>query len=154
VPPGLFENAGAGVDQQHREIGGRSAGRHVAGVLHVTRRVGNDERAPVGGEIAVGDIDGDALFALGLQTVEQQREVRKAELVLLAGGLAPERGRLVFLDRLGVPQQPPDQRRLAVVDGAAGDEAQGPGLTRDRLRPGQGGGLNGSGFNLCGGRRK
>ena len=28
-----------------------------------------------GGEVAVGDVDGDALFALGAQTVGQQRQV-------------------------------------------------------------------------------
>ena len=43
-------------------IGG--AGRHVAGVLLVARRVGDDEGALLGREIAVGDVDG-ALLALG-----------------------------------------------------------------------------------------
>jgi hypothetical protein len=57
----------------------------------MTRRVGDDEGAPVGGKIAVGDIDGDALLAFGLKAVEQQREIGQAEFVLLAGGLAPER---------------------------------------------------------------
>ena len=32
--------------------------------------------------------------------------------------------KLVVEDLLGVVEQPPDQRRLAVVDAAAGDEAQ------------------------------
>jgi hypothetical protein len=47
------------------EVGGRGAGGHVARVLLVARRVGDDELAPVGGEVAVGDVDGDALLALG-----------------------------------------------------------------------------------------
>jgi hypothetical protein len=29
-------------------------------------RAGDNERAPLGGEIPVSDVDGDALFALGL----------------------------------------------------------------------------------------
>jgi hypothetical protein len=53
----------------------------------------------------------------------------QAEIVLLAG-IAVERGGLVFLDRLGVPEQPADQRRLAVVDRATGDEAKRTGVTR------------------------
>ena len=37
---------------------------------------------------------------------------------------ALDRGELVFLDRARVVQQPADQRALAVVDAAGGDEAQ------------------------------
>jgi hypothetical protein len=89
---GLFQQAGAGIDQQDRQIGGRGAGCHVAGILLVAGRVGDDEGALVGGEIAIGDIDGDALFALGLQTVEQQREIGQAEIVLLAANHGAARG--------------------------------------------------------------
>ena len=64
-----------GVDQEHGEVGGRGAGRHVARVLLVAGRVGDDEAAPVGGEVAVGDVDGDALLALGVEAVDEQREV-------------------------------------------------------------------------------
>ena len=35
-----------------------------------------------------------------------------------------ERGQLVLEDHLAIVQQPADQRRFAVVDAAAGDEAQ------------------------------
>ena len=38
--------------------------------------------------------------------------------------IALERGELVLEDQLGVVEQPADQRRLAVVDRAAGQEAQ------------------------------
>ena len=88
-------------------------------------RVGDDELAPLGREVAVGDVDRDALLALGGQAVEQQREV---ELVALR--CRPvfesrfERGELVVEDQLGLVEQPADQRALAVVDAAAGDEAQ------------------------------
>jgi hypothetical protein len=37
--------------------------------------VGDDERAARRGEEPVGDIDGDALLALGLEAVDQQREI-------------------------------------------------------------------------------
>ena len=53
------------VDQDDHRIGGRCAGHHVAGVLLMSRRVGDDELALRRGEVAVGDVDGDALLALG-----------------------------------------------------------------------------------------
>ena len=65
----------ARVDEHDREVGGRGAGDHVAGVLNVAGRVGDDELAPRRGEVAVGDVDGDALLALGAQAVGQQRQV-------------------------------------------------------------------------------
>ena len=121
---GLRQQALARIHQQDREVGARGAGRHVAGVLLVARRVGDDEAAPRRLEIAVGDIDGDALLAFGLQPVDQQREIDA-----LAGGavldrVALERGELVVEDLVLLPEQAADQGRLAVVDGAAGDEAQ------------------------------
>ena len=75
MPPGLHQHALARIDQDDGQLGGRGAGRHVAGVLLVARRVGDDERALRGGEEAVGDVDGDALLALGLEPVDQQREI-------------------------------------------------------------------------------
>ena len=78
---GLLDQPVAGIDQQDGEIGVRRAGRHVARELLVARRVGDDEGAPRAGEEAVGDVDGDALLALGLQPVEQQREVDSSPAV-------------------------------------------------------------------------
>ena len=104
------------------EVGGRGAGDHVARVAHVAGGVGDDERAPRRREVAVGDVDRDALLALGAQAVGEQREVDVAVA-------APARDRLDVLelvgeDRLGVVEQAADQRRLAVVDRAGGGEAQ------------------------------
>ena len=50
VAAGLAQQALARVDQQHGEVGVGGAGRHVAGVLLVAGRVGDDERAPRGRE--------------------------------------------------------------------------------------------------------
>ena len=41
----------------------------------MARRVGDDERAPLGREIAIGDVDRDPLFAFGLEPVDQERVV-------------------------------------------------------------------------------
>ncbi len=124
VAAGLGQHALARIDQDHREVGGRRAGDHVAGVLLVAGRVGDDELALVGGEEAVGDVDGDALLALGGEAVDQQSEVDLAALGADLLGVRLQRGQLVLEDHLGIVEQPPDQGRLAVVDAAAGDEAQ------------------------------
>ena len=87
-------------------------------------RVGDDELALVGREEPVGDVDGDALLALGRQAVDEQREIElvaaRADLLRVGG----ERRELILEDHLRLVQQPSDQRRLAVVHAAAGDEAQ------------------------------
>ncbi len=124
MPAGLRQHALAGVDENDGEIGGRGAGRHVAGILLVARRVGDDELALVGGEVAIGDIDGDALLALGRQPVDQQREIEIAALGAELFRIALECRELVVEQQLGFIEQPADQRGLAVVDAAAGDEAQ------------------------------
>ena len=121
---GLRQQALARVDQHHGEVGGGGAGRHVAGVLLVARAVGDDELALVGAEVAVGDVDGDALLALGVEAVDQQREIDVVALGAVAAAVGLERRELVVEQQLGVVQQAADQRALAVVDAAAGDEAQ------------------------------
>ena len=63
----LRNDARAGVDQNDGQIGRRAAGDHVARVLFVSRGVGDDELAAIGGEVAVGDVDGDSLFAFGFR---------------------------------------------------------------------------------------
>ena len=75
-------------------------------------------------EEAVGDVDGDALLALGGKSVDEKREIDPLTLRAMAFAVGLERRKLVVEDLLGVVQQPPDQGRLAVVDAAAGDEAQ------------------------------
>jgi hypothetical protein len=88
----------------------------------VARRIGDDELAARRGEITVGDVDGDALLALGFQPVGEEREVY---LACAAAQRRPlDSGELILLDGARVVQQAPDQRALAVVDAARGDEAQ------------------------------
>ena len=72
---GLGEQTLSRVDEHDREIGVGCAGRHVAGILLVSGRVGDDERAPRGRKVAVGDVDGDALLALGFEAVDEESEV-------------------------------------------------------------------------------
>ena len=90
----------------------------------MARSIGNDEFALGGREITVRHVNGDALLALGLQTVYQQRQID-----IVTGGaalfrVAGDGFQMVFIDHLGVVQQAPDQGALAVVDVAAGQKAQ------------------------------
>ena len=126
VAPGLREHALACVDQDDRQVGGGRAGDHVAGVLLVPRRVGDDVLAAIGGEEAVGDVDGDALLALGRQAVHEQREIDLAAARARLPRVDGERRELVLEERLALEEQAADQRGLAVVDAAARDETQQP----------------------------
>jgi hypothetical protein len=74
-------------------------------------------------EEAVGHVDRDALLALGGQAVDQQREVESPPCVPTSSSRL-ERRELVLEQHLRFVQQAADQRALAVVDAAAGDEAQ------------------------------
>jgi hypothetical protein len=87
-------------------------------------RVGHDELALLAREEAVSDVDGDALLALRRQSVDEQRVIDILALRAVALAVGFQRRELVVEDLLGLVKQPPDQGRLAVVDAAAGDEAQ------------------------------
>jgi hypothetical protein len=123
--PSLLEHAVAGVDEDDRQLARRCAGGHVARVLLVAGRVGDDELAAVGREVAVGDVDGDALLALGLQAVGQEGEV---DLTGTGGAdllaVALHRGELVLVNHLGVVEQAADERALPIVDAASRADAE------------------------------
>ena len=69
VAPRLFDDALARIHEDDGKIRGRSAGDHVARVLHMPRRVGDDELAFWRGEVAIGHVNRDALLAFGAQAV-------------------------------------------------------------------------------------
>ena len=64
---------------------------------------------------------GIRLFALGNETVGQQRQVQRLAPTLRR---ALDCGKLVGENRLGVVEQPADQRALAVIDTARGKKPQ------------------------------
>jgi len=124
VPEGLGQHTLARVDEDDREVTVRCTGRHVARVLLVPGRVGDDERALGRREEAVGDVDRDALLPLRLQPVDQKREIDPLAQRAVFFGVGFERLQLVFHDQPGVVEQPTDQGRLAVVDRPASQKAQ------------------------------
>lgn len=120
----LDEHALARVDQDHGQIGGRCAGRHIACVLLVSGRVGDNKFAPGRREKPIGDINGNALLALGFQPVQQQGEVHFIARCPVLFRIPLEHGKLVIKDEPGIVQKPPDQRGFAVIDRSAGDQTQ------------------------------
>ncbi len=120
----LREDALACIDHQNRRIGGRSTSDHIARVLLMAGRIGDDELTLVGREETIRDVDGDALLAFGGEAIDEQCEV---EIIALRAHLLRvrlKRGKLVIEKHLRLIQQAADQRALAVINTAAGDEAQ------------------------------
>ena len=117
-------DAVARVHEQDRDVRRRRAGRHVARVLFVARRVGEDELAARRREIAVRDVDRDALLALGFEAVGEQREIDRPGGAVLRRLL--DRADLILVDRSRVVQQSPDQRALPIVYAAGRADAEQP----------------------------
>src|ERR1700722_1345812 len=121
MPSRLHENAFAGVYQNDRCVRRRGARGHVARVLLMAGRVGDDELAASRREIAIRHIDGDALLSLSTQAIGQESEV---DLAWRSRSLAFDGLDLVFINGLCVIKQTPDEGGFAVVHAARGREAQ------------------------------
>ena len=124
VAAGLRQHAVGGVDEDDGGIAGGGAGGHVAGVLLVAGGIGDDELALGRGKVAVGHVDGDALFALRLQPVDDEREIEFARAAAAGPALALDGRQLVLVNQLRIVQQASDERALAVVHGAARQKPQ------------------------------
>ena len=122
---GLGEDAATGIDQEHGEVAIRCARRHVARVLHMAGRIGDDELPPRRRKIAVGDVDGDLLLTLGLQSVDQERKVDRRRPAGARTALAmPGALHLILEHEMRIVEETADQRALAVVHAAAGEKPQ------------------------------
>ena len=88
------------------------------------RAISDDELALLGREKAVGDVNRDALLTLRRQAIDKQREVNVLPLRADFLRVRVKRIELVLEDHLRIVQQASDQSGLAVIDTAAGDEAQ------------------------------
>ena len=71
MPPRLLNHAITRIDQYNRQVCRTCTGNHVPRVLHMTRSISHDKFPLRRGHITIGDINGDALLALGAQTVSE-----------------------------------------------------------------------------------
>jgi hypothetical protein len=78
--------------------------------------IGDDESAPSSGEKPVSDIDGYALLPLILKPVQQEREVDAVTGRTETSRVALQRRDLVVEDQPAIMEQPPYQRRFAIVN--------------------------------------
>ena len=122
MPARLSQHSVARVDQYDRQFGGRRSGRHVARILLVTGRVGDDELPPSRRKIAISDINGNALLPLGAQTIRQQREIDGPRRTIHRR--LGHRLQLILVDALRIVEKTADQRRLTVVHAAGRRESQ------------------------------
>ena len=72
---GLRKQTFGAVHKNHCKVRRGSARGHVARVLFVSGRVGNDELPLWRLEIAVGNIDRNSLFAFGAEAIGEKREI-------------------------------------------------------------------------------
>ena len=114
----------SGVDQNNCEVTGRGARGHVSGVLLVTRTVGDDELAFAGAEVAIGHIDGDALFTFTFEPIHQKRKVRLFTRGAALDAVAGDSLKLVFIDHFGVVQKAANERAFAIINTATREETQ------------------------------
>ena len=123
VASGLNLNALGGVDEDDGELRKGSRHGHVSGVFLMSRSVGYNVAARLRFEIAVGHIDGDALFPLAHEPVQQQRIV---DLTVRAANPAVQLQRLLLIriELLAVIKHVSDQRGFSVVHAAAGKKFQ------------------------------
>ena len=120
VAPGLVAHAFQRVDDQQRGVRLRGAGDHVAQEFGVAGRIDQHHVAGAGAKADLRGVDGDALVALGLQRIEQERPFERHAA---PGADRLEHFELALGQAAGLVQQAPDQRRLAVIDMADDDDA-------------------------------
>ena len=111
----LSDHSHAGIYQNNSQIGRRTTGYHITGILFVPRSVSNDKFAVIGREVTIGHINRNALFAFGLQPIQQQSIINVFSCITQPFTIAFQRIELVFIQFLAIEQQTPDQCRLSIV---------------------------------------
>lgn len=96
VPARLRAHSIARIHEEHGSVRARSAGRHVARVLLVAGRVGDEEATPRGGKRAPGHVNGDALLALGGEPIQRKREIERFAARAVAARVLGECGKPVL----------------------------------------------------------
>src|ERR1700688_3917142 len=124
MPSRLNQNALARVYQNDGKLRVGSSRRHVPGVLLVAGRVRDNEFPPIRRKESISNVDCDPLLALGLEPVHQKSKVNIATGRAVLSRILPQGSQMILEQQLGIVEQAPDERGLAVVDAAACQKAQ------------------------------
>ena len=92
----------------------------------MSRSVGHHEVAAIGREVAIGNVDRDALLAFCRKSVDEQREVEFVALGANPFRVGLQGGEMVVEDEVRFVEQSSDEGGLSVVDAAADDESEQP----------------------------
>ena len=120
MPARLREQTLAGVDQNDRKICRRRPRNHIAGVLLMAWRVGDYELPARCCEVAVGNVDGDALLTFGSQAVRQEREVDGSGIS--SDGRLGNGFKLILVNGAGIVEQAADEGGFTVIHAAGRGE--------------------------------
>ena len=120
VTPGLVAHAFERIDDQDSRISLRCAGDHVAQKFRVARRIDQHDIARAGAETNLRGVDRDALIALCLQRIQQERPLERHAAPLADGFQHFE---FAVGQAAGFVQQATNQCGLAVIDMADDDDA-------------------------------
>ncbi|CNV32608.1 Uncharacterised protein [Salmonella enterica subsp. enterica serovar Bovismorbificans] len=86
----------------------------------MARRVGDNKFSFFRGEIAVRDVNSNALLTLGLQPIDQQRQIEFFSLRAMTFTVIMQRRELIFINLQGIVQQTTYQRTFTVINAATG----------------------------------
>ena len=111
----LSDHSHAGIYQNNSQIGRRTTGYHITGILFVPRSISNDKFTVIGRKVAISYINRNALFTLCFQTIQQQSVINVLSCITQPFTIAFQRIELIFIQFLAIEQQTPDQCRLSVV---------------------------------------
>ena len=121
---GLRNDSCTGIHQYNGQISRGTAGNHVAGVLFMSRSVGNNKFALVRREITISHVYGDAFFALRFQTVEQQSIIYMVAGIPHTFAVTLQSLQLIFIQFLAVEQKPAYQCGFSVIHRTGRQQAQ------------------------------
>jgi len=104
-----------GIYQNNSQIGGRTAGYHITGILFVPRSISNDKFTVIGRKVAISHINRNALFTLCFQAIQQQGIINVFAGIAQPLAITLQCIKLILIQFFAIEQQTSDQCRLSVI---------------------------------------
>src|SRR6202035_116652 len=113
MSPALFAHSFVRRDHHDSRVCARRAGDHVLQEFKMPWRIDDDITSAGAGELNLGGVDGNVLLLFFRKRIEKKRVLERLSLRRAALANAFD---LSFRQRIGLGENAPDQRRLAVID--------------------------------------